>query len=317
MIESKILFRPSEVSGIMPNGKGKSNIQKYEEAIESKTQLAIDYNLIKNKETKTAKALWERRKKNLKTIHDLHATKHLPNLSEGVKTLLRGKMIEILYKRYKANIGNKYTTKGLDCEESGITLYSILKGKVFENNKERVTNDYFSGEIDLAWTNDKGEVYKITDIKNSYSIHTFFDNLEDIKKANYWQGVAYMHLHKTALEYSIANVLVDNTPDAILLDMHRESYKWQDGDTPAWRELEILKDHVYTDVAFNEFVNNRGINPTDEKSQKMYDSFVEIPMEQRLIEHTFERDETEIEALTTRIDECRLYMEIIYGIKHV
>lgn len=317
MIEKKIIFRPSEVHGIMPNAKGKSNLQKYNDIEEMLEKVEVEFSELKNKETKKAITLKERSNKYIKQLESLEPIKHLPNLSDGVKKVLRGKMIELLYKRYKPNTDNKYTTKGKDCEEEGITLYSVLKGKVFENNKERIKNNYLSGEIDLGWNDENGEMYKITDIKNSYSIFTFFDNEEDIKKSNYWQGVAYMNLHPTVKEYSIANVLVNNTADAILLDLHRESYKWQDGDTPAWRELEILKDHVYTQKAFDEFAEMRGCLPIDDKSINMYNSFVELEMNQRLIEHTFERDLVDEQKLLTRIDECRLYMAMIYNIKHV
>ena len=317
MIETQILFRPSEVSGLMTNAKGKSNLEKYEE-LETKIDIVLnEYNELQNKETKKAQGLLDRVIKYRNELKELEPVKHLPNLSEGVKTQLRAKMIEVKYKRFKAFLDNKYTTKGKDCEERAITLYSVLKNKVFENNKTRVRNDYFSGEIDLPWYNENKVMWKITDIKNSYNIHTFYDNLDEVKKGNYWQGVAYMHLHPTVTEYSIANVLVDNTVDAILLDMHRESYRWENGDTPNWREIQILKDHVYTQKSFDEFIEMRGCQPIDEKAVEVYNSFVELPIEDRLIEHTYQRDQSEIERLTSRLNECRLYLELTYNLKHV
>lgn len=298
-----------------PRG-GKSNAQKYDEISQMLDKVSEEYNGLKNKETKKATGLKDRIEKYENQLEELKPMKNLPYLSATCKKALRQKMIEIKYRRRK-EIESKYTTKGKECEEAGITLYSLIKGKIFENNKDRFCNDYYTGEHDLPWFDKKKVMYRITDIKNSYNIHSFFDNVDTIKDANKWQGVGYMDLHETVKEYSIANVLVDNTEDAILLDLHRESYKWQDGDTPAWRELEIVKEHVYTIDKFEEFVHVRGCNPIDDNSRKVYESFVEMPQEERLIEHTFERDEKDIQAARDRIDDCRLYMEMIFGIKHV
>ena len=311
---TKILFRPSELSNIMASAQGKSNREKYSDLAERLSKYSTEYAELKNLETKKARDLSEMINKVEGQMKDLFPMKDLPHLSEGTKTHLRKKMIEIRYARYK-DIETKYMTKGKDCEEQAITVYSLIKGRIFENNKERIKNDYLSGEIDLPWRNKAKEVIKITDIKNSYDVFTFFDNEDKIKGANKWQGVGYMDLYPKCEEYAIANVLVNNTADAILTILHRESYKWKDGDTPAWRELQLIKEHIYTKDAFEEFVNLRGIGPVCEKSKKVYDSFVEIPMEERLIEHTFQRDESDIQKIRTRIDECRIYLEMIYGLK--
>ena len=92
-------------------------------------------------------------------------------------------MIEIKYDRRK-DIDNKYMLKGRALEEAAITFYSLLKRKKFSNNKDRKQNDYFSGEIDIPWRDNGGEIYRITDIKNSYNLHTFWANEDDIKKQN-------------------------------------------------------------------------------------------------------------------------------------
>lgn len=314
-MELNLLFRPSEIHNVMPNGKGKSNLEKYNDILAKIENVEQEFKVLKNKKTKKAMSLLERAHKYCVQLEVLRPVRHLPHLSEGVKKHLRNKMIELKYGRYK-EFENKYTTKGKACEEAGITLYSLLKGRVFENNKTRIQNDYFSGEIDIPWFTKKVMV-AITDIKNSYSIHTFFDNLDGIKSANKYQGLGYLDLNPTVKKYHVANVLIDNTADAILLDLHRESYKWEEGDTPAWRELQILKTHVYSQDKFDEFIHMRGCAPVDDKSKEVYNSFVELPREDRLIEHTFERDEDEINAVKKRIDECRLFMEMTYGIKHV
>ena len=314
-MKANILFRPSELGKLMGSARGKSNLEKYED-IKAKFDKVLDeYNALENQETKKAFGLQERMTKYLTQLEDLEDTKHLPHLSETCKNQLISKMIEIKYDRY-SEISNKYIQKGNDCEEAAITLYSLIKGKLFENNKERIKNDYLSGEIDLEWRDELGSLYRITDIKNSYSIHTFFKNIDSIKPDNKWQGVGYLALHPTVKSYSIANVLVDNTDDAILLELQRESYKWRGGDTPAWREIQIVKEHIYTKKRFEQFVEMRGCVPLDQQSINAYNSFKELPQKDRLIEHTFERNEEDIQAVYDRLDECRKYLEIVFNIKH-
>lgn len=317
-METTVLFRPSEISNLMANPRGKSNLEKYTEMVDTREAKLQEYDDLKNKETKKAQAILDRIEKLNKQIQDLEPMKDLPNLSEGTKTHLRKKMIEIRYKRYK-DVESKQMTKGKVLEEKAIDLYSLIKGMVFENNKIRTKNEYYSGEIDLPWYTKK-TMTAISDIKNSWDVFTFWDNENSIKSANKWQGVAYMDLHPTVQEYHIANILLDNTHDAILQELYRESYKWKDGETPTWRELQIIKSHTYTKSDFDNFINLRGCAPITDQDQEVYDSFIEIPMnEERLIEHTFTRDEVEQDILDARkrMDECRLYLEMIYNIKHI
>ena len=317
-METTVLFRPSEISNLMASARGESNRQKYDKMVVTLEEKQDEWMNLKNKETKKADALQERIIKLQNQIHAAEAMKDLPHLSEGTKKHLRKKMIEIKWGRYK-DIQTKYMTKGKDCEEKAIDIYSQIKGMVFENNKERVKNDIYSGEIDLPWYNKKGEMVAISDIKNSWDIHTFYDNEDTIKTANKWQGVAYMDLHPTVEKYHIANILVDNTHDAILNELYRESYQWKDQETPTWRELQVIKSHIYTKAEFDRFIHLRGCTPTTDEDQKVYDSFVEMPIEERMIEHTFIREEVadDIQKARTRMEECRVYLEMIYGIKHI
>lgn len=312
-MKTEILFRPSEIHKIMGTAKGKSNREKYDELVARLEKYTEEHKSLLNKETKKAHALQYNIDLMKQRIQEAEPMKDLPHLTETCKKALKDKMIEIKYGRYR-EFENKYTTKGKDVEEESITLYSLIKNKIFKNNKDRRKNDYFTGEIDLAWDD---EVTKISDIKSSYNLHTFFDNEDTIKPENKLQGLGYMDLYPKCEEYCIANVLTDNTDDAILHALYQESYRWKDGEVPNWRELQIIKEHIYSQDHFERFVELRGCVPIDEKSKKIYNGFVEIPLKNRLIEHTFERDEKAILDIKKRIDECRLYMEIKWGIKHV
>lgn len=239
----------------------------------------------------------------------------LPNLSEGCKTHLKHKYIEAMYGRSQ-EIDSKYMKKGREVEEDAITLYSLIKGRAFVNNSIRVQNAYLNGEIDLPHFNSDKVITEITDIKSSYNAHTFIDNLGVIKPANEWQGHGYMMLHTDCQRYNIANVLVNNTEAGIMHELYREGYKWGDDlNTPVWREIEIIKGLVYDKDSFDRMIDLRGCYPVDDKSKAMYNSFIEIPAEARLIEHTFNRDEAKLDAIRERIEACREWMRIMFKLE--
>lgn len=315
-MKKSILFRPSEIGKIMGSAKGKSNREKYDDLEEMIQKVELEFSELKNKETKKAESLLERANRYKGEKESLEDVKDLPHLPETCKKQMRSKMIEIKFNRFK-EIETKYMRKGKEVEEAGITLYSLIQNKIFENNKIRVQNDYFSGEIDIPWKDNDDVVYRISDIKSSWSIHTFYDNEEVIKKDNKYQGDAYLDLYPSAKDYSIANVLIDTPFDMILNELYRESFKWKDQETPNWRELQIVKDHIFSKDKFDEFVDLRGCTPHDEKSQKIYDSFISLEQDSRLIEHTYSRNEDDIQKIKDRCDECRLYLEMTYGLIHV
>jgi hypothetical protein len=323
---SEILFRPSEIHKIMSNPRvKKTNLDRYNETAKKLADALVELgtakealkekSIIISNPDKSISALEYNVDLLTKQLAAQERLKDLPNLSKTCTTFLKRKYIEIMYNR-REEIDNKYMKKGRECEEAGIDLYSMIKGKLFVNNKIRVSNSFFTGEIDLPHYDTERIMREITDIKNSYSAHTFIDNLDTVKDSNKYQGLSYMDLHPTVHTYHIANVLVDNTPDAILLDLHRESYKWEEGDVPAWRDIQIVKNHIYTEVKFNEFLKFRNLTGhPDQLAQEQIDSFVEIPAEARLIEHTFERDEVAIQEIKDRIIECREWLRIMFNLE--
>jgi hypothetical protein len=312
-MKAEILFRPSECDPLLSKPRDKSNREIYDKTVDSYQTNKLEYLNMKNKDTKTAVKLSDLIDRFKKKIDDQERLKDLPHFSEGAKKLLKSKMIEIRWGRRK-NIDNKYTTKGKEQEEISVTLYSLIKNRIFKNNKIRVVNDYFTGEIDLPWFNKLKVMFAITDAKSSYDVHTFYDNEDTIKRANKTQGLGYMDLYPTVKHYHIANLLVNNTNDAILGLIHKESYNWKDGDVAQWRQIEIIKEHIFDQDSFNQFCGFQFYTGIDEEGQKQFESFVEIPKENRMIEHTFERDESEIENLKKQIDKARIYMSMIYNI---
>lgn len=109
-------------------------------------------------------------------------------LSAGAKTSIIKQAKEFIY-GYDEIITSKYTTKGLEVEDKSIELLNAVLFKNFVKNTERKTNEWITGECDIA------TVDKIYDIKSSWSLATFPVLASQGEDKTYeWQGRAYMML---------------------------------------------------------------------------------------------------------------------------
>lgn len=114
-------------------------------------------------------------------------------LSVGAKTYLKGIAKEMIY-GYQEEISSKYMEKGTRCEQDSIDLYNRVFFTRHTKNKERLTDDWFTGEPDIIVPGEK-----IIDIKTAWSLATFPATVEDVqaitKKSGYdYQGRVYMLL---------------------------------------------------------------------------------------------------------------------------
>lgn len=375
-IETQVLFRPHGLGQIMTEAQGKSNAQKYLEAVEAyekakknqeetiekrmkARELVNSLESGKDNETperkngkspaqKYREALEaggkiegkyfeakEKVKNAIALMDELAKVKDEVLLSKSCKKFLKTMAIEIRYKRRK-RLENKYVKKGKVNEDDSTELFSEWKGEHLEQNKTRRKNNYFTGETDLEFLDVLGDIEKVTDVKTSYDIDTFEDNRdEDAKKDHIYQGLGYCDL--TGAKFASVAYCLTNTDFSIINDeIRRETFKLKadelDGlDVPLERVLEIVKDHIFDYETFIEFLSNNsvqyvtreelselinGIHP-DEKAQKMFSEFVEVPIEERVIEIEIPRDNEEIERIKKRCDECREYLAKVYNIHHV
>lgn len=204
-------------------------------------------------------------------------------ISESAKTHLIDVFISEKYGR-RSDIGNRYTIKGTLVEEDSMTLFSRVTKRYYVKNEESLANDYIKGTPDIITSLDVEDM-EIVDIKSSWDIFTFmrtkFKN--DIKKLYYWQLQGYMALtgaKKARLAYCLVN-----TPDQLLEDEKRKLwYKigQPDKESPMWldavQEIEMMC--IYDD----------------------------IPMQERLHQISFERNDADIEKLYNKVVQCREWM---------
>lgn len=262
------------------------------------------------KQTESLTQLQEREKltdKQRETMNDLLAKRDNMDLPEGVKTHLIDVFVSARYER-RRDFENKFTAKGNIAEEDSITLYSRLKKEFFAKNEETLSNDWISGTPDLFCGKTIREASQTIDTKTNWDANTFFrDKFKEVKDAYYWQGMGYMDL-TGADQHTVAHCLVNTPYSLVQWELHRESYKYLNADTPTWIELQIIANLVYDRKTFEEYVNLRGCLPIDLNSKAVFEGFVDIPMEERMFELTVDRDDKEIKWIYDRVELCREWM---------
>lgn len=205
-------------------------------------------------------------------------------LGETCKSHLLECWIKEKYGRHK-DIINKYIKKGLQVEEDSITLYSRAKKRFYKKNEERLNNEFITGLPDLYEGETILTATEIIDLKSSWDIYTFFDTLVKSMNAAYdYQLQGYMDL-SGASSSRLVYCLV-STPEPLILD-EMNKLKWKMGVADP-ENNEIYKQACeYLEVAMK---------------------FDDIPLEERYIEFTIPRDEKKIEAIHTRVGECREFL---------
>lgn len=225
-----------------------------------------------------------------------------PELSKTCKKRLVKIFREITSGRYYTH-NNKYTEKGIRQENDAITLYSLLKGKFYKKNTQRLRNEFFDGEWDL----DDPEEKKTIDIKCSWSLETFpHPASHDIEPQYEDQGYGYADLKKYS-KHVVAYCLVNAPGDLILNEKKKVWYEWgmpDDYDTK-WVEMrkQIERNMIFD---MNLFIKqNPGFDLDTPISEWEYD----IPMEERVVEYEVNINDEKMTEIKNQIIKCRKWIK--------
>lgn len=121
----------------------------------------------------------------------------------------------------KESLENFATEKGRKVEGQAADLLGFVDNVVYKVHKERIFNDYLSGEVDLYLGNDIYSATNITDIKNASDYPKFLVKISNpLEKDEEEQVQGYMDI-TGAREGFIANCLVDSPEEQI------EDMKWK------------------------------------------------------------------------------------------
>jgi hypothetical protein len=202
-------------------------------------------------------------------------------LSKTAKTHLTKVYIEALWDKRK-DITTKQMDKGTLCQPEAILMTSKLFGFPYEENTERKSDGYITGEADIVL----GE--GIIDIKCSWDAETFICNLtEPVNKDYLYQMQGYMRLWNKPT--AIIRYCLVSAPTKILKD-------------------ELSKLLYRMDVATD--VSPEYIEAAAELNFNM--TFDEIPIEHRVIDIIVPRNEEIIEQIPEKVEKAREYLKELH-----
>lgn len=196
----------------------------------------------------------------------------------------------VLFDKYgiTEDISSKAIDKGIQLEPQAIEIAgSVLGWFDVKPNKQRMINDFFTGECDVLTPT------LLADIKCSYSGLTFPWFASEIPTAGYYfQLQVYMELsgHRTS---ELVYCLLD-TPEQIVLDeINRKIWK-------------MLPDPKYANYNQTEIELM-----ADEEVRRMH-NFDHIPIKSRIKKFDVKYDAEVIKAMQERVTLCRAYYDEIY-----
>lgn len=231
------------------------------------------------------------------------------DLSETAKTHLIDVYVSNKYQR-QTDINNKYLEKGNSVEEDSVTLISRLEKIFYKKNESHLSNEWIKGTPDLFLGKSINDADEITDAKSSWDAYTFMRVLsKDVNKLYYWQLQGYMDLSgakKANLSYCLVN-----TPSN-LIDGEKRKLQWQMGVIdPATDELfkeackEVEKNMIYD---YESFVRQNPGYDLSWSEDEWKSTGLDIPMNERLIKFTIERNDTDIMKMHSRVEQCRAWL---------
>lgn len=203
----------------------------------------------------------------------------------------------------KQEITTKYMQKGISEEESAITLFSRVKKIYFKKNTEWLTNEFVSGTPDIYEGQSIRKAAHGYDTKCSWNLWTFPYESDSLDTDYYYQNMSYMAL-SGAEKWTTVFCLVNASPS--LIDSEKKSAYFKmgcpDQDNKVYLEKcrEIEKNMIFD---LKQFQND---NPHYDLDSETW--HYDIPMEERLIEFTVERNDSEIEKIYNRVKDCRRWM---------
>ena len=229
-----------------------------------------------------------------------------PELSVGAKTHCNEIMKGELFNRQRS-FHSKYTDKGNEVEEKGLSLSSKVLSEVMFKNEKHYKNDYIMGTPDRV---DLGII--VDDTKCSWDLHSFPMFTDDLKNNIYtWQVKGYAWL--TGCTHArILYCLVD-TPTNLINDEIR-ALDWAvslfDGNGNIFKDkiqevVDKVSMMIYTRKGLEEFCH-QDINIKLE----WFTDFVEIPEMMRFKQYKVELTDSDIEQIKTQVTLARNYMNM-------
>lgn len=285
---SKALVRCSAIYYVVAEGKTKTPKQKYDAMFDLYREELAKYDGMSERQQNMDRGLAKASKiAGLEhELKKLEPKKDEDPLSPGAKSYLKRLYFELKYGKWSASKekGNKYTDKGKIVQPESILLCSSLDGVDYIENDERIENEFLSGVPDAFLGKSVRDADFILDVKSSWDIDTFGNNVDStINPLFWWQVQGYMAL-SGATAGSVDHCLI-NTPGTILENERFRLAQRMDVVTienPEYRLKEA------------ELINNLTFDDMDEDEKR--------------IKFTVSRDEEAIKKIYSKVPQCREYL---------
>lgn len=137
-------------------------------------------------------------------------------LGETAKSSLVEAYVLAKYNR-ETDIYTKEMEKGVLMEQAGADLFTQVTGKKFKIHKKYLENEFFSGHIDLYCGETIEKVEECWDIKNSWNMKTFVDNIMKPLNPHYKAQIRVYYNLLGCRRGGIANTLV-TAPEHLIDD---------------------------------------------------------------------------------------------------
>lgn len=180
----------------------------------------------------------------------------------------------VMYGR-KKDITTKQMDKGIQAEDSSISLLGRVEGEIFFKNEEPIENEWFTGHPDLLLLGNDGGIEQVYDIKTSWEIDTFMPKLiEEPDKGYVAQLNCYYDLtgaKSGAIAYCLVSApmnIVESEKKSLLYKMNVAT-EFAPEYIKACEELEKLL--IYDDIDYRERVIVQKVPKDEELIQKMKD----------------------------------------------
>lgn len=210
--------------------------------------------------------------------------KEAGTFSKTAKNYLINEYIRVKYSRER-DILTKEMQKGIEAEESAIELLSIHQDKYLQKNTERISNEFITGLPDVFEGKTIMNCDFLWDIKTSWSIWTFLDNVPDkLDSQYYYQLQAYMYL--TGCQHSaIAYVLADAPMNIIESEKKKLLYQMN---------VATEQSPEYLEAAAGLEINM---------------IYPDLPIEEKILIFPVERDEEVIEKMKSKVIKAREFLQ--------
>lgn len=284
---NKVNIHCSSIYNIMAGSNKKTPMDYWVETCEELAKKEEQLGKLKKLDGPRAEGYLEAIRQLKILIPILEANKDAKNpLSEGCKTFLSGIYAFEKYGKWSPSkdIGSRQTEKGKEVEEDSLTLVSVLDKKFLVKNQERVENQWFSGHPDAFEGENIMQATIIHDVKSPWDIETFFSYLgKELPAQYYWQMQGYMDL--TGASVAEVHFCLVNTPERFIKDTA----------AAVLRNRQFISD-LSPDYlkAEAEIINNM--------------TFDDIPLSDRRIKFTVNRDDEAIEKAHRQVERCREHL---------